>query len=238
MDSAAEQDVFSASKIAEQQGFIDKFQELLAAAHAPGITLTNIYKEMPISCPATICEIKGHRVELQTSELQLAAISQCSEAYILFSPVAGPILGRLDSIDIRKSTVRLANFSYSELHANRRSTVRVRFKKPINIVAQAGSNKISGMIHDISLGGCCINTLVKQGLDQGSEIMVALKLLEQATGQGLCMQIPSNVVRVDGKTPPFKCALRFTHPPQTEQLLSIYIYQRQLEILKELRESL
>jgi len=237
MDIPPDQIVPPVPRIAEQQEFIDLFRELHAAAGAP-ISLTNIYKEMPISHPATIVEIHGHHIELQTCELQLAAIVKCNEAYLQSPLIDQAILGRLDQLDVRLQTVRLANFSYQELLFNKRSTVRVRFKKPIAILAQAGQNKISGYIHDISLGGCCINTLVRKGLEDADDIVLALKLLEETTGQTLDMQLPCSVVRFTGERPPFLCALRFNHTPQSEQLLSIYINQRQHEILKELRESL
>ena len=238
MDSTADLELSTPSKIVEQQLFIDKFQELYARPGSAGITLTNIYKEIPITYPASISKIRGHYVELQTCELQLAAISQCGEAFIQSPLIDTPVLGKLDSFDIRLHTVQLSGFHFQEMHVNNRSTVRVRFKKPISIIAYAGPNKISGVIHDISLGGCCINTLVRQALDNADDLQLALKLMEYSTGQVLSMLIPSSLIRVTGTTPPFMCALRFNHTPHSEQLLSIYINQRQLEILKELRETL
>lgn len=238
MDSTAGRIISTQSRLEEQQIFIDRFRELSLLDRDPGITLTNIYKEIPISYPATICEIRGHHVELQTCALQLAAISQCSEVYLQSPLIDIPVLGQLDRIDMRHNTVQLSNFSYQELHINKRNTLRVRFKRPISIIANAGPNKISGVIRDISIGGCCLNTLVRLGLDNTRNITVTLKLMEEETGQGLCMQIPSEVVRLTGESSPFMCALRFNHTPQSEQLLSIYINQRQLEILKELRESM
>jgi hypothetical protein len=237
MDIPPDQPVPPTPDRAEQQVFIDLFRQLHATSSPAGITLTNIYKEMPITHPATIVEIHGRHVELHTCELQLAAIVKCNEAYLRSPLIDQPILGRLDQIDVRLQTVRLTDFSYQELKFDKRTTVRVRFKKPIAIVAQAGQNKISGYIHDISLGGCCINTLVRKGLEDAADIVLALKLLEESTGQTLDMQFPCSVIRFTGDRPPFMCALRFSHTPQSEQLLSIYINQRQHEILKELRES-
>lgn len=222
----------------EQQAFLERFQELLTLESDPRITLTNIYKEMPVTHPASITEIKGHRLELCTCELQLAAISQCKEVYIRSPHLEAPILGRLDSIDVRRGVVQLHEFSVAELQETNRKTVRVRFRKPMQIVLHSGSDKISGVIHDISLGGCCINTLVRKELTGPEEVQVELKLLDPATGQQNCSSIPADLVRVYGDTPPFRCALCFRHTQQTEQFLSVFIYQRQLEILKELRETL
>lgn len=221
----------------EQQMFIQKFHELFSLDAAPRVTLTNIYKEMPITHPASICEIKGHHLEISTCELQLAAISQCKEVYIRSPHFDRPVLGRLDSLDIRRGVVQLSNFAHGDLKELNRSTVRVRFKKPMQILLHAGNDKISGVIHDISLGGCCINTLVRKELKE-SDIQVELKLMDPATGQASSACISSRLVNIYGESPPYKCALCFQHTQQTEQFLSIFINQRQLEILKELREAL
>lgn len=225
------------SEFDAQQAFMDLFQELFSKA-ADSITLTNIYKEIPISHPATIREVKGHHLELCTSQLQLAAICRCSEVYIRSPHLDAPVLGRLESIDVRAGMVRLTHFSYTELQEKNRKTIRVRFKKPTGIVIHSGTGSIPGVIHDISLGGCCINTLVREGLGGSDQLRVELKLIEQATGQVSGTLIPCGIVRIYNETPPFKCVLCFHHTKQSEQFLSIFINQRQLEILKELREKL
>ena len=222
----------------EQQEFMGRFQELFARDADHSITLTNIYKEMPISHPASICDIRGRHLELSTSDLQLAAICQCSEVYILSPHIDQPILGQMDSIDIRRGLVQLSNFAYAEMPEERRETVRVRFKKPITIIRHSGTDRISGVIHDVSLGGCCISTLVRKGLGETDDIQVELKVIDQTTGLPNCNRIPCNIVKIIGDSAPFKCIFTFCHNQQSEHFLSVLIYQRQLEILKELRDTL
>jgi len=224
--------------IDEQQRFMGRFQQLLALDAPPGITLTNIYQEIPITHPADICGIRGHHLELSTSELQIAAIRQCSEVYIRSPHFDTPVLGHLDGIDIGRGVVRLSNFAYAELQAENRETVRVRFKKPTNIIIHSGSNRISGVIQDVSLGGCCITTLVCKGLAESNDIEVELKVIDQGTGLPNCRRIPSSIIQIRGETAPFKCLFSFCHNKQSEQFLSFLINQRQLEILKELRQTL
>jgi hypothetical protein len=237
MTSANEQGI-PTSEPDEQHAFMARFQDLLSRGTESSITLTNIYKEMPITHPASICEIKGDHLELRTSELQLAAISQCKEVYIRSPHLDLPVLGRLKSIDVGRGVVQLSNFTCGDLQEENRRTVRVRFKRPVNIIVHSGSNKVSGVVHDISLGGCCINTLVRYGLGESDDIRVELKLIDLTTGELNCTCIPSVIVQIYGETPPFKCALSFRHTQQSEQFLSVFINQRQLEILKELRETL
>jgi c-di-GMP-binding flagellar brake protein YcgR len=223
---------------AEQQAFLDTFQGLLTSGVDPGITLTNIYKEIPITHSAYLSSVNGSHIELSTSELQLAAMGRCKEVYIRSPHFATPVLGRLDSIDIRRQSVRLSHFSRVKADEDNRKSLRVRFKRPISIVMHSANRKISGVIHDISLGGCCVSTLVGKELGGSGNVEVELKLIDQATDQLRCMRIASLLFRVHGETPPFKCALSFQHTPQSEQFLSVFINQRQREILKELREAL
>lgn len=148
------------SKAGGQQSFIERFHKLHALDAGLCVTLTNIYKEIPITHSAKISRVMGSYLELVTSELQFAAISQCKEVYIRSPHFGRPVLGQLDSIDIRRNTVRLSNFSDAEADEDKRKSVRVRFKRPLSIVMHSAANKISGVIHDISLGGCCVSTLV------------------------------------------------------------------------------
>jgi hypothetical protein len=221
----------------EQQTLMQSFQRMFDAEPAPSITLTNIYKEIPISNPATLSEVKRDQIELRTTELQLAAICQCKEVYIKAPHFRGPVVGRLESIDIRRNAVKLSNLCYAVLDEEKRTTLRVRFKKPLSILMHAGPDKISGVIHDISLGGCCLNTLVRIHSPGSGDVNVELKLIDHKSNQLCAMRIPSSIVRIEGDAPPFRCALRFEHSVHSEQFLSVFINQRQLEILKELRET-
>jgi len=141
-------------------------------------------------------------------------------------------------IDIRRGMVRLADFNYAILWAEKREAVRIRFKKPTNIIIHCGTTRISGVIHDISVGGCRIMTLTRQGLGDCGTIQVELKLIDRGTGLPNCRRIPISIVQICGETAPFKCLFRFHHDKHSEQFLSPLVNQRQFGILKELRETL
>jgi hypothetical protein len=222
----------------QQEPIMENFRRLLKE-EASQITLTNVYKEILITHPASISKISRNRLELCTSEMQLAAIGQCKEVHIRSPHLSSPIVGQLVSIDIKRSAVMLANLKMADnLDEDRRTTLRVRFKRPLNITLYADGNKISGVIHDISLGGCCINTPVCTHLKGASDICVELKLIDHTTDQIRCMKISCSLVRVAGSAALSKCALTFQHTPQTEQFLATFIFQRQRDILKELLETI
>ena len=228
----------SAVESDQQPLIMGRFQELFDLDAEQSLTLTNIYHELPISHPAKICEVRGNYLELTTSTLQLAAICHCNEVYIRSPHFEAPVLGRMDSIDVRRGVVRLCNFAFAELQADKRETVRVRFNKPITVIVHAGADRISGVIQDVSLGGCCIQTRTSRGLEENKDIQVELKVIDHGTGLPNCTRIPCGIIQLSGDAAPFKCIFSFRHDKQSEQFLSRLINQRQLEILKELRETL
>jgi hypothetical protein len=222
----------------DQQRLLGQFQELLER-EPDGLTLVNLYKELPITHPASILEIRGDQLELATSELQLAAISQCSEVFIRSPHLEQPVLGKLESIDIRRGLVRLGALSWAVLEAEQRETVRVRFQKPVSVVIHYGSSKrLTGVVQDISLGGCGVNILVRNGLAEAAQIQMELKVIDKSTGLPNCARIPATLIQITGHAAPFRCAFTFQHNQQSEQFLSVLINQRQLEILRELRAAL
>jgi len=217
---------------------MNRFQEILSRDPQQSLTLINIYKELPIIHPASISDIRGNHLEVTTTELQLAAISQCNEVFIRAPEFEAPVLGKMDSIDIRRKLVWLCDFRTAQIDAERRETVRVRFQRPTSVVMHTSTDKISGVIQDISLGGCSITTLVRSGLDAANDLELDLKLMDKATGSPNCTRIPCTLIKASGDTPPFRCTFTFRHNKQTEQFLCVLINQRQLEILKELREAI
>jgi len=217
----------------DQKRFLARLQELQALPDPPAITLTNVYKEVPITHQATICDVKGNHVELKTSELQLASIAQCNEAYLQSPLLSWTLLGRLYSIDFRRTSVKLADFREAELEVWKRKTVRVRLKRPVSVKVSARGETVTGVIHDVSLGGGCIMTLGREELRESKQAEMEFALTPHCSET---IRIPCTVVAVDGEAPPFRCTFSFEHTRRSEQFLSVFIYQRQLEIVRELRE--
>lgn len=226
------------SKRDDEQTILYLLQQLRTKENSRIVTLMNIYKEIPISNNAEILEVRGSHILIATNELQIAVIKACGETFISTKHFPISILGRLEDYDIKRSTVTLNNLSYAELYTNHRNTVRVRLPRPLNVIMHADNNIISGAILDISHGGCGMNTLTTAGLESANGVSLKLKLLDPTTRQVIEADIPCVVVRIDNTRPPFKVALSFTHNQLTEVVVSRFIYQRQLEIVKELREAI
>jgi hypothetical protein len=198
-------------------------------------TLLNIYKELPITSQGRIVEIKKTTVEFQTNAMQFSVISEAREVLIQSNTMGSCFIAKALELDNRRLQITMGEFSYAEVHADKRISVRVRLKLPMQLQLAVDGNKLSGVIHDISIGGVCVRTFAGEAMARADKIELRLKLLHAGTGELLDVLIPSRLLRVDKSELQAKCVLLFEHTPRSEQVLSTFIYQRQLEIIKELK---
>ena len=69
-------------------------------------------------------------------------------------------------------------------------------------------------------------------------LKLIIKLLHGSTGELVETRIPARIVRLEQDGMRSNCAMVFQHTAESEQVLSTFIYQRQLEIIKELKEKI
>lgn len=220
----------------------DSIHGLLRNIHATDssseFNFLNIYKELPITSSGKIVEIKDNTIEFVTNATQFAAISEAGDVLVQSTFMNTSIIGRAEELDNRRMQVTLGRFTYAEAHVDKRNSVRVRLKLPMNVQMAVDANQVAGVIRDISLGGVCVATFAGDQLEKASTIHLLIKLLHSGTGQLVETQIPSRVARIEKSGVQTQCAMVFNHTAETEQVLSTFIYQRQLEIIKELKDKI
>jgi hypothetical protein len=222
------------SPVDDEAAILDLFNSIKTTDPEAVFSMINVYKELPISSEGKLFDVKNKKAEFKASQIQLAAIDYCKETIIQTPYLSMSIIGKLVYVDFTHQLVSLGEFAYADVHFDKRNAVRVRLKIPVNVTLKVDEKKISGVIHDISLGGCRLTTIVGSLFEQAKSISLHLKLLHK--NQILQADIPSKVLRIEGG-PQFKCAVQFTHTAESEKLLSMFIYQRQLEIIRELKEK-
>ena len=225
------------SKDEDHKVIHDSLNEIFRKDPAAEFTLFNIYKELPITSRGTIVEVKKSTVEFRTSALQFAVIGEARELLIQSDVLGKCIIAKALELDDRRLQVTLGDFGYAEVHADKRISVRVRLKLPMQLQLTVDGNKLSGVIHDISIGGVCVRTFAGDLMARASTIELRLKLLHAGTGELLDVLIPSRLLRIDKSGLQAKCVLLFEHTIRSEQVLSTFIYQRQSEIIKELKSK-
>lgn len=228
-------EIILASKIDDEGSIISIFKDVASKEPNASFALLNVYKELPVMNTATIFEIKGSTVEFKTTPLQLAVIELCSETLIQAPFLNAGVIGKVVYVNNVHQLVSLGHFSYAEVFCDKRNTVRVRLKRPLNINMHVDGNKVPGVIRDISLGGCCVTTLAGSLLERASKVSLHIKLFHE--NEVIETEVPARIVRVGGG-PQYECITTFQHTAETEKVLGMFIYQRQLEIIRELKEKI
>lgn len=234
MTQCAYREVILSSRSDDEAAIFTIFRDVFAREPGALFSLLNIYKELPICNNATIFDIKGKNIEFRATPLQVAAIANSTETIVQAPFFNMSVMGRLVYLDLPHQLVCLGRFSYAEVLIDKRNTVRVKLRIPLNVILHADGKTIPGVVRDISLGGCGLTTLLGQELEKAEDISLHIKIMHE--GKVVEIDVPSRVVRV-GDGPPHECAMTFQHTSESERILSVFIYQRQLEIIRELREK-
>jgi hypothetical protein len=93
-----------------------------------------------------------------------------------------------------------------------------------------------GNVKDISLGGAAMHLMSRDRIFPGLELNLFLKLPAISSGDIIEVGMSATVVKISGECAPFDCVLEFHPEKHSQQQISYYINQRQVEIIKELKE--
>lgn len=198
--------------------------------------LTNVFKGIPISNRSELIDVNEKFGRFKTNPLQLAAINAASETVIRFSFNNNEtVIGKLDHLDIDRNIVTLKEFSFADLHIDKRAAVRVQLLPPLNVILHVDDKKISVCAHDMSIDGINISIMSSLGsiLEHASSIKLQLKFWHNDVIKQT--EITARLLHIL-KRSPFICILLFEHTYETENVLSIFLNQRQIDIIRELKE--
>lgn len=202
-------------------------------------TFLNYYKEIPVSYDATLENVENDMAEFEIHEYQAKAINIERKSLIHShekSPFREDIIGEAFYVNIAKKKVILCNFGYAKINSEMRRFVRVMLDRPVEIELVFEANIVKGNIKDISLGGAAMSVMSDELLAPGLKINIFLKLPDISRGSITEVGLTATVIKILGESAPFTCLLEFHPEKHSQQQISYYINQRQVEIIKELKE--
>ncbi len=235
MSIAAYQEKIMASKHHDESSILSSFKNIHTHMPEMDFSFSNVYKELPFINNASLHEINENTIKFRATSLQLAVIHHCCETLIQSPMLTAGVIGKLTSIDTTSNIVSLGDFSYAEISHNKRMTVRVHLNKPINVLLTADDNKISGMMSDISFGGCRIISAAGLILEKSKSLILHLKMFHDNTVQ--LADIPISLLRSENDTKSNVYAATFNHTSEIDGFLSQFIFKHQHEIICELKEK-
>lgn len=199
----------------------------------------NYYKEIPVSYDATLLSVENEMAEFAVHEYQAKVINMEKKTLIhshAMSPFPEDLIGEAFYVSSAKKRVILCNFGYAHIRSDMRRFVRVLLDNPVEAELLFEGDILKGNVIDISLGGAAITTMSADLLVPGLSINMFLKLPD-LSGRSRCeVGMGATIVKVVGTNAPFTCFVEFHAEKHSQQQISYYINQRQVEIIKDLKD--
>jgi hypothetical protein len=202
-------------------------------------SLLNYYKEIPVSYDAKLLSVENEMAEFEVHEYQAKVIHVEKKSLMFAQPANGlleDVCGEAFYVNTAKKRVILCNFGYARIRSNMRRFVRVRLDRGVQADLISEVDILRGDVIDLSLGGAAITFLSNELLVPGSEYNLFLKLPEGSSGGIAEVGMTATIVSVVGEEAPYTCIFEFHPEKHSQQQIAYFINQRQVEIIKELKE--
>jgi hypothetical protein len=216
---------------------LQNLKELVGA----NFSFLNYYKEIPVSYDARLINVDNEMAEFEVHDYQAKVISLEHKALIRshekFS-FRDDMIGEAFYVNVARKKVILCNFGYAKIRSDMRRFVRVLLDRPIEADLIVEEDILKGSVKNLSLGGASIDVATKDQLLSGLDIAIFLKLPDLSGSSIHEVGVTATVVKVTGDEAPYTCILEFHQEKHSQQQISYYINQRQVEIIKELKEQI
>lgn len=204
-------------------------------------SLLNYYKEIPVSYDARLLSLENEMAEFDVHEYQAKVMAIEKKVLLRAHPKSSlkeDILADVFYVNTSRKRAILTGFRYAKIHSDLRRFVRVNLEgRKADVDLHVGDDTVlSGSVRDVSLGGIAIECADVSGIEPGAELRLVLKLDVADHSRPLEIAVTCSVVRVTGEAAPYTCIAEFQSERHSQQSLAYYINQRQVEIIKELKE--
>lgn len=199
----------------------------------------NYYKEIPVSYDATLLSVENEMAEFSIHEYQAKVINMEKKTLIYSHPksaVPEDMIGEAFYVSSAKKRVVLCNFGYARIRSDMRKFVRVLLDNPIEAELLFEGDILKGNVVDLSLGGAAISIESGDLLLPGLDVNLFLKLPGLNGGSRVEVGMGATIVKVAGTSAPFTCIIEFHAEKHSLQQIAHYINQRQVEIIRELKD--
>jgi hypothetical protein len=223
-----------------QKTYDDDHAEIVAILKAnlkKKIKLINYYKGLPVSYPATIAAMDRGNLDLDVQAEQ-AFVMEPSRSVFIRSPLfKHDLFAQVQYVNFKKGVATLVKFSYVEIMAERRNFIRMAPETHPRTIIKSSQETIEGQLDDISLAGLNITIQDSCQLEPGSEVSASFTLATIDLNYMEKIAMPATLVSVHGDALPRNYCFTITPDRALERQLSQYIIQRQIEIIREIKDA-
>jgi hypothetical protein len=204
------------------------------------IKLLNIYKGLCINTSSTIVKKTDQEVYVTYEQLQGTVMNFEKETVIQSSSFTKDVVADVKYIDSKKKLALLKNFRFVHGSANARKYSRVTCSQrtPISIVHNKGT--LNGEVLDISMNSIAIKTRLYQNIESLKTTEVSLKFTLPITSSEegyMKLTLTSEVMFTACDEEFCKVVVNLYEDQVYEAILMEYVYDRQKEIIVELKKQ-
>ena len=221
----------------DRADIVAQFQEIVRQGTRVGLRLVNYYKGLPLSYPATLVEMDRGTLELDVHQQQAVALNASRYTFIKCDAFVNPILAEVQNVNVRRMAVSLNKFVFVDIMAEQRNALRLELEPPTDAQIKGESFLVSGKVFDISLGGCSIVAAERCELAKAEQVTLTFFIPNLLQDTQSSVEVPSRHVETLSESGADICRFTINADAQSEALISRYVFQRQVEIIRELKEQ-
>jgi hypothetical protein len=205
-------------------------REILAGRLTDDLKLVNYFRQVPVSYGASVLTVEEESAELSVHQLQAVVIAQEKVTILKSRHFPRDVIANVNYVNVEKSRVVLSNFRYGLVRADRRMSVRVELGESVFASFSNDGVVVSGRLFDMSLTGISITVPEdpKLPLSEKGELRVSFP--------NDIIQVPASLLTVKQIGPGYRLIFEIEATRATELSISQYIFRRQVEIIKELKD--
>jgi len=224
-----------------QKSFDDDQDDIIAILKAAPpktvLKLINYFKGMPVSYSATINSIDRNNVDLDIQGEQAFTVEQCRSAFIRSPLFKFDVFAQAQYVNIKKRAATFTKLSYVEIVAEQRNFIRINPDPPPAVVIETPQGALDGTLFDISLTGLNISIENFCEIESGTEVKIksTFKNIEQDITINL--NVTARLVTIKDQFRPYSYIFTFSADKELERQLSQYVFKRQIEIIREIKDA-
>jgi hypothetical protein len=147
-----------------------------------------------------------------------------------------PLAAHVQYVNVKKHAAALNKLCYVEILAEKRAAVRLDVDPPEQAAIFFDDKFIAGRLVSISSQGLAIHVASYTPIETEDDISVEFVLPDPVLQKRVQLTVSATLVGIDGEAAPYRYKFRIAPDKRQEQLLLRYSFQRQVEIIRTLRE--
>ena len=210
---------------------------ILKANPKKSLKLITYYKGLPLSYPATVTSIDRGAVDIEVKEEQAFTIEQSRSAFIRSPLFKHDVFAQVQYVNIKKKAAFFVKFSYVEIMAEHRNFIRMEPEPKPDALIESPLGIIEGKIYDISLSGLNISLNHSCPFEIDAETTIGFMLRNIELNQDVKVTVPAKLIGIKDDSLPYSYKFTLDIDKMLERQISKYIFQRQIEIIKEIKDA-